>query len=148
MFISGSRRRLKAVDRKSVHTIKFTRFDTCAGGDIWKIYLGLIFQMTYVGIPTIYYGDEEETDEKRIVSALSEFALECSICKVFGSETLDLVADEGVQLHGGYGFIQDCKIEQMYRDSRINRIFEGTNEISRLLIPGMFGQKGRSQNRC
>jgi alkylation response protein AidB-like acyl-CoA dehydrogenase len=110
-----------------------------------RIYANESLQYRTAGLlEEVLGGLYEETDEKRIFSALSEFALECSICKVFGSETLDLVADEGVQLHGGYGFIQEYKIEQMYRDSRINRIFEGTNEINRLLIPGMFGRKSVS----
>ena len=73
-----------------------------------------------------------------MLKAVEEFATECSFIKVFASETLDYVVDEGVQIHGGYGFHQDYSVEHAYRDSRINRIFEGTNEINRLLATGMM----------
>ena len=63
------------------------------------------------------------------------------INKFFATEVLDYIADEGVQIHGGYGFMQEYEIERIYRDSRINRIFEGTNEINRLLVPGTFLRK-------
>src|ERR1700678_1911272 len=72
------------------------------------------------------------------LKAVEQFAAECSYIKIFASEMLDYVVDEGVQIHGGYGYHQDYMVERAYRDSRINRIFEGTNEINRLLATGML----------
>ena len=69
---------------------------------------------------------------------MEEFAVEASIAKVAGSEMLDMVLDENVQIHGGNGFVKDYPAERHFRDARVNRIFEGTNEINRLLIPGML----------
>jgi alkylation response protein AidB-like acyl-CoA dehydrogenase len=73
-----------------------------------------------------------------VLAALEEFAIEASILKVASSEMIDYAVDENVQIHGGNGFVRDYPAERMYRDARVNRIFEGTNEINRLLIPGML----------
>src|SRR3954464_140992 len=77
-------------------------------------------------------------DAAQVLATLEEFAIESSILKVASSETLDFILDENVQIHGGNGFVRDYPAERHYRDARVNRIFEGTNEINRLLIPGML----------
>ena len=81
---------------------------------------------------------DDVDDSGALLAALEEFAVESSILKVAGSEALHYVLDENVQIHGGNGFVRDYPAERHYRDSRVNRIFEGTNEINRLLIPGML----------
>jgi len=78
---------------------------------------------------------EGKSGATAVLSGIQEYAAECAMLKVLGTETLDYCVDEGVQIHGGYGFLQDYPIERAYRDSRINRLFEGTNEINRLLAP-------------
>jgi alkylation response protein AidB-like acyl-CoA dehydrogenase len=84
---------------------------------------------------------QESHSPSEILAALEEFAIEASILKVASSETLDFILDENVQIHGGNGFVRDYPAERHYRDARVNRIFEGTNEINRMLIPGMLARR-------
>ncbi|KYG28371.1 acyl-CoA dehydrogenase family protein [Priestia endophytica] len=86
--------------------------------------------------------EEERKDGGKVAASIAEYAIECSLNKFFGTEVLDYVVDEGLQLHGGYGFMEEYEISRLYQDSRINRIFEGTNEINRLLVPATYLRKG------
>jgi alkylation response protein AidB-like acyl-CoA dehydrogenase len=83
----------------------------------------------------------DPTDQSVALAVLEEYAIEASIAKVAGSEMMNYVLDENIQIHGGNGYVRDYPAERHYRDSRVNRIFEGTNEINRLLIPGMLARR-------
>jgi alkylation response protein AidB-like acyl-CoA dehydrogenase len=83
----------------------------------------------------------DPTDSSASLAAFEEYAAEASIAKVTGSEMLDFVLDENIQIHGGNGFVREYGAERHYRDSRVNRIFEGTNEINRLLIPAILTRR-------
>src|SRR5437879_13755001 len=89
--------------------------------------------------------DKSADDSARLtLKAIEEYAVECSIIKVWASEMVDYVVDETVQIYGGYGFVEEYPAERAYRDARINRIFEGTNEINRLIITGFLLKRAMS----
>lgn len=112
-----------------------------------RIYVGESMCYRTVGAIDRALGEiaaEKAGNSREIQKRIEEFAVECSVLKVWCSEMLGAVTDEGVQILGGYGYVEDYPAERAYRDARINRIFEGTNEINRLIVTGFLMKRAMS----
>ncbi len=143
--IGGSKRVLAQAAKYAAERHQFGRPIASFGAIKYK--LAEMLARIYAGESAVYRtagmieAKEETIDKKNpaeLMKAIEEYAIECAIIKVAGTETLFYCADENVQIHGGNGFTEDYPAEGIYRDCRVNRIYEGTNEINRLLIPGQL----------
>jgi alkylation response protein AidB-like acyl-CoA dehydrogenase len=141
--IGGSKRALKeslqyATERKQFRTriADFGAIREQVADSAVEIFLAEALNYRIAGMVQDRAEALGSSDPQIQMKAVEEYVIECSISKVYSSEVLDRVIDRCLQWHGGYGFVEDYFVEKMYRDSRVNRIFEGTNEINRLLVPG------------
>jgi len=111
------------------------------------LYVGESLVYRTVGMMDAALGEVDKSAAdaaKQTLKAIEEYAVECSIIKVWGSEMIDYIVDETLQIYAGYGFVEEYPAERAYRDARINRIFEGTNEINRLIITGFLLKRAMS----
>src|SRR3984885_3676351 len=111
------------------------------------IYVGESLVYRTVGMMDVALSEVDKSaadGAKQTLKAIEEYAVECSIIKVWGSEMIDYIVDESLQIYAGYGFVEEYPAERAYRDARINRIFEGTNEINRLIITGFLLKRAMS----